>query len=248
MVNDVIVDARIEELTAEGGQIFCRGELDILVDYTSYEEDDAAGQGLRSRMSGYMSGGGKLWQALLSLPFELTAPGELSCAPLCHVETGYVKWFMVAPRALEMEIGLSVVSAEENTKNQKNKGGIVVEIDKEVMAGEATYQQDTSVTEAPWQEEKLIVSESAPEEIVLKKEVHEEGATEVYEEKDAEAKADIEETAPKVAVSEIKTEKIVALKPEAKESIEKIAIPEAKGSFTMKFMRDSDQWSVISDQ
>ncbi|MEG1537486.1 MAG: hypothetical protein RR387_04305, partial [Clostridiales bacterium] len=67
-INEIRTDIRSEQISSDGGKIYCVGEADLLIDYISFAGDtiDSA--------QGYMIGGGKQWQALLTMPFELMEP------------------------------------------------------------------------------------------------------------------------------------------------------------------------------
>ena len=116
-VREIKADISSHEITAEGGRIYCLGEVDLLIEYLSFAEG--------SQYPGYeayeqrLKGGGVMWQALLTLPFELQEEGEIVCPPLAELTVGQLNWFMVAPHALEMEMGLTLSWQDEGIPCQE---------------------------------------------------------------------------------------------------------------------------------
>ena len=102
-LTDVQVELRDGSCGGADGQIWCRGELDLLVDYRSWPVSGGAS---------YAAAGetGEEWQALLTLPLFLTgpgaAPGDGATPELVELE-----WYAVGAAALELE-GYCVLTPE----------------------------------------------------------------------------------------------------------------------------------------
>ncbi|MGI5891438.1 MAG: LysM peptidoglycan-binding domain-containing protein [Bacillota bacterium] len=94
-VSDIKVEVRKGQIIEEKGNIFCSGDIDILLDYISQDQEDISK--------------GNPWQVFLSLPFELVEEGHSNCPPLCDLEIENLEWFIVAPRALELNLRLLLV-------------------------------------------------------------------------------------------------------------------------------------------
>ena len=99
-VERVSGDLRDVYCGSSGGEAYCLGEADILVEYTSPPPP-----------AGLFAGGGDRpgsWQALLSFPFQLCGPGELPHDQACRVELEQLHWTMVASRAIELETAIRI--------------------------------------------------------------------------------------------------------------------------------------------
>lgn len=99
-IEELKIEVRKQEIVAEGGQLFCKGDIDILLDYLSQDENFVSG--------------GRSWQVLLSLPFEVQNEGYSACPPLCDLQIAELDWFVVAPRALELNLQLLLQSPKED--------------------------------------------------------------------------------------------------------------------------------------
>ncbi|MBQ1501901.1 MAG: hypothetical protein IIZ45_04720, partial [Firmicutes bacterium] len=123
-IDDVKADLAKAELRLDGKKLYCMGQLDVLVDYTSL----AASAGRRLFADGEEQG--KAWQALLDLPFALSE--DVFCPPGAEISAslGRLKWFMVAPRAFELEAdilaelpGRDIETEAEKYAPEKKDGG-----------------------------------------------------------------------------------------------------------------------------
>ena len=77
-LNDIRVDIRNPVVSCMEGRVYCSGEADLLLDYLSLEDSGEAVKGIWD--IGAEPPATKPWQALLTLPFELSEEGNLSCA------------------------------------------------------------------------------------------------------------------------------------------------------------------------
>lgn len=100
-VESVSGDLREVCCGSTGGEAYCMGEADILVEYTAP---------LRPAGLFESGGGGRpgSWQALLAFPFQLCGRGTLPRDSACRVELGPLNWTMVASRAIELETTVRV--------------------------------------------------------------------------------------------------------------------------------------------
>ena len=115
-VEAVSGDLREVRCGSTGGEAYCLGEADILVEYTA-----APGPcGL------FEFGGGptRTWQALLVFPFQLCGRGDLPGDSACRVELGPLSWTMVASRAIELEttVRVSYDTQEAETESGPEQG------------------------------------------------------------------------------------------------------------------------------
>jgi len=95
-INELRTDLREVELTLVAPQqLLIKGEMDILVDYNALPP---AGESINNS--------GEPWQALISLPFELTEQVQLAEVTDCRLSARAPKWFMLSPKAIEMEVEL----------------------------------------------------------------------------------------------------------------------------------------------
>jgi len=95
-INELRTDLREVELTLVAPQqLLIKGEMDILVDYNALLP---AGESINNS--------GEPWQALISLPFELTEQVQLAEVTDCRLSARAPKWFMLSPKAIEMEVEL----------------------------------------------------------------------------------------------------------------------------------------------
>ena len=123
-VNRITADLVRADIHGAEGQLYCMGELDILIDYTAFSSAD--GRHLFSYDSS--DRGEKPWQAFISLPFAFSEELTQDFCGVPHAELGDIKWFMVASRALEMEVNILIESEELNTDRKfagekKNENG-----------------------------------------------------------------------------------------------------------------------------
>ncbi len=91
-IENLKIDVRKKDISEENGYIFCAGDIDILIDYMSQDE--------RHINQGHP------WQVFISLPFEMKEKGHSKCPPLCELGVDDLQWFVVAPRALELNLSL----------------------------------------------------------------------------------------------------------------------------------------------
>lgn len=128
-VNNIRVDIRNPDIKGENGKIFCLGDADILLEYLSQDP----GSDLRPGIMVANESRGKTseplpWQALLTLPFELVNEGVMACPPLSLLSIEDIKWFVVAPRAIELEVTIKLLTDEDKwegdheTEMEKMKG------------------------------------------------------------------------------------------------------------------------------
>lgn len=101
-INQVRGDLRNLRCGSAGGEVYCIGEADILVDYISYMPGRNLGP-FAVPSTEQQPGCDQAWQALLTLPFQLSGCGELPADGPYRVELGDIEWCMVAARALEVE-------------------------------------------------------------------------------------------------------------------------------------------------
>ncbi|MEG1500730.1 MAG: hypothetical protein RR396_02125, partial [Clostridiales bacterium] len=90
-INDIKADIRNPKISSTDGRIFCRGEVDLLLDYLSQDENDQPNRSLMDWNEADKNSS-KPWQALLTLPFELMEDGDLPCPPLCALEIRDINW------------------------------------------------------------------------------------------------------------------------------------------------------------
>lgn len=118
-VERVSGDLRDVRCGSSGGEAYCLGEADILIEYTAPLSPAGVG-----------GAGGRpcSWQALLSFPFQLSGRGDLPRDSACRVELGELDWTMVASRAIELETAVRVSydppreeAAEMKTVQRKEK-------------------------------------------------------------------------------------------------------------------------------
>ncbi|MDR2713617.1 MAG: LysM peptidoglycan-binding domain-containing protein [Clostridiales bacterium] len=108
-VNNIKVDIREQQIRSDGGKTFCQGEADILIDYLSLDQGGEAGSFFRESHGLYPTPSGSPWQAMIFLPFDLLIEGELDCPPMWKLSVTDFQWLVVAPRALEMDLQLSLI-------------------------------------------------------------------------------------------------------------------------------------------
>ncbi len=169
-VDSIYVQLRTKELSSSAGKIYGLGDIDILIQYLSQNEQEAKDGIYASDRQDVPVG--KTWQALLACPFEFLVDGTIECAPLWKLETGTVEWFMVTPRVLEMNFevlilpptesdlvfsrsrydGTSCVELEfpwqDNQKGAVNKLSNIKEWKKENMDADIVSAQNTENIEA----------------------------------------------------------------------------------------------------
>ncbi len=106
-ISNLKVDIRNPQISSAEGKTLCRGDADLLLEYKALEDSGDISRSI------WQEGGDappptKPWQALLTLAIEALAQGEFSCPPLCQLEAGDIKWYVIAPRALELEFKLFI--------------------------------------------------------------------------------------------------------------------------------------------
>lgn len=120
-VCEIKADIGKADIHVEGEQVYCLGEIDIIIDYLSFSENN--GRHLFSeKNASYPESGGKEWQAMINLPFSLNEKADWDQQTPYIVSLGDIKWFMVAPRALEMEMEI-IVSEQTAGAQQFNTAG-----------------------------------------------------------------------------------------------------------------------------
>ncbi|MGI6361694.1 MAG: LysM peptidoglycan-binding domain-containing protein [Bacillota bacterium] len=223
-IEDLRIEVRNHKIVAEQEQLFCAGEVDILLDYTSHDKKHLSE--------------GKPWQVLISVPFEVDSAGHSSCPPLCDLEIVDVEWFVVAANALELNLQLRLVPPPEEQPcpgqlewEMRQKKVMKEELEENMketvngMHGDNLKEKETgqmpksskSVDKA-WQidsdkEETMeIVQKATVEEVAAEKAVVEETIIEKTVDKKAAAEEVIaeEQVAEKVAAEEMATKEIVA--------------------------------------
>ena len=119
-VERVSGDLRDVRCGSSGGEAYCLGEADILIEYTA--------------PLGPAGGRPCSWQALLSFPFQLSGRGDLPRDSACRVELGELDWTMVASRAIELETEVCVsydllreeaadIKTIQRTEKREREGG-----------------------------------------------------------------------------------------------------------------------------
>ena len=89
-----------------GGEAYCMGEADILIEYTA----PLGPSGLFAPQKGRPG----TWQALLSFPFQLCGEGNLPHDSAHRVELGPLCWSMVASRAIELDTEVRISYEQED--------------------------------------------------------------------------------------------------------------------------------------
>lgn len=122
-VERVSGDLRDVRCGSSGGEAYCLGEADILIEYTASLGPAGAAGGRPCS-----------WQALLSFPFQLSGRGDLPRDSACRVELGELDWTMVASRAIELETEVCVsydlpreeaadIKTIQRTEKREREGG-----------------------------------------------------------------------------------------------------------------------------
>jgi|GEM_PF-3640407 len=102
-INDIQVEMRLNQCGSAAGELYCLGEADILINYQSAPPPSSGG--LFGRNAGREEGSS--WQALLTLPVELHAPGvDPPVEPIAAL--GDLDWYMVSDRAVEVEAAVAI--------------------------------------------------------------------------------------------------------------------------------------------
>ena len=115
-VCEIKADIGKADIHVEGEQLYCLGEMDIIIDYLSFSAN--SGRHLFPDQSDtYPGGGGREWQAMINLPFSLNERVDLAANAEYIASLGDLKWFMVAPRALEMEMEIIITEQTVTTSN-----------------------------------------------------------------------------------------------------------------------------------
>lgn len=102
-------DLREVRCGAAGGEVYCIGEADILIEYMSGN----GGSGLFPLHPPTDQHGGDEWQALIALPFQLCSAGTLPPDTPYRVNLGPLEWCMAAAHAVELETYIELSYAEE---------------------------------------------------------------------------------------------------------------------------------------
>ena len=95
-VCDIRADIGKADIHVENGQIYCLGDLDILIDYMSFSPGEI-GRLFSGHSADQQSDEGREWQALLNLPFVMNEKTNLASDRAYEAAVGDLKWFMVAP-------------------------------------------------------------------------------------------------------------------------------------------------------
>lgn len=75
-VCEITADIGKADIHVEGEQVYCLGEMDIIIDYLSFSPN--SGRHLfPDHADTYPGGGGKEWQAMINLPFALNETADL---------------------------------------------------------------------------------------------------------------------------------------------------------------------------
>ena len=115
-VCEIKADIGKADIHVEGEQLYCLGEMDIIIDYLSFSAN--SGRHLFPDQSDtYPGGGGREWQAMINLPFSLNERVDLAANAEYIASLRDLKWFMVAPRALEMEMEIIITEQTVTTSN-----------------------------------------------------------------------------------------------------------------------------------
>ena len=85
------------------GELYCSGEVDILIEYTSC----ARATGIFNKSSS-AAPPSEPWQALLSFPFQLSSPVDVTEGCDFYVHLANLNWSMITARALELEGELQI--------------------------------------------------------------------------------------------------------------------------------------------
>ena len=174
-VERVSGDLRDVRCGSSGGEAYCLGEADILIEYTA-----------PLGPAGTAGGRPCSWQALLSFPFQLSGRGALPRDSACRVELGRLDWTMVASRAIELETEVRVsydlpreeaaeIKTIQRTEKREREGGWqMVSLNEEEgrpaveivdLSGNAEQEKiKQAVAEALAAQETVAVHEAAMEE------------------------------------------------------------------------------------
>lgn len=134
-------DLREVRCGSAGGEVYCIGEADILVEYLSCS---GSGGLFSSRPPTDQSAGGSEWQALLSLPFQLCVSGDLPPEAAYRVNLGRLEWTMVAARALELEA--EVIISYQATASDEAERELTSSIANDLDAGTETDEDRRELT------------------------------------------------------------------------------------------------------
>ena len=133
-INDIKVDIRNPEIKGENGKIYCLGDCDILLEYLSQDTEKDIKRGIMLGEDAISKNSEpRPWQAMITLPFALAEEGEMVCPPLSQIEVTDVKWFVVAPRAMELEVTIKLLVEEDQLQASAEMEGALEEcINQEV--------------------------------------------------------------------------------------------------------------------
>ena len=115
-VNHVMGDLRDVRCGMSGGEVYCFGEADILIDYISCSKRNNLFSSGRDAPT--QNAEAQAWQALLSFPFQLSGKGTLPTGSEYHVNLSALEWNMVTARAVELECRLVIAwETEQETSS-----------------------------------------------------------------------------------------------------------------------------------
>ena len=123
-IDHIQADLSNKDIFIEHQRMYCRGDLDVMVDYTSFPLD----RGSHIFPEHCRPEQGRAWQALLNIPFALSEDIDCMMTEPLNIALGDINWFMVAPQALEMEVeilisGKEIADAPKTRENRQKKDG-----------------------------------------------------------------------------------------------------------------------------
>ena len=209
-VCEITADIGKADIHVEGEQVYCLGELDIIIDYLSFSPNN--GRHLfPDHADTYPGGGGKEWQAMINLPFALNETAALDSSAEYSAALGDIKWFMVAPRALEMEMEIVItveipVRAYDNIKSnkqqlltdkeQKKDGGWQMVSISDMETDMVAENDNIATAAAPQDDASAQTTVTVSTATVATEEVNVTAEQEGSQEKDVAAETDIETALP----------------------------------------------------
>lgn len=108
-VQNVMGDIRDVRCGMSGGEVYCFGDADILIEYLSdARRNELFGE---SQSPPDYDNGVREWQAMLTFPFQLRGAGELPPGATYRVNFGPMDWRMITSRAIELETSIIIESA-----------------------------------------------------------------------------------------------------------------------------------------
>lgn len=223
-VCEITADIGKADIHVEGEQVYCLGELDIIIDYLSFSPNN--GRHLfPDHADTYPGGGGKEWQAMINLPFALNETAALDSSAEYSAALGDIKWFMVAPRALEMEMEIVItveipVRAHDNIKSnkqqlladkeQKKDGGWQMVSISDMETDMVAENDNIATAAAPQDDASAQTTVTVSTATVATEEVNVTAEQEGSQEKDVAAEADIETALPATdnSVDDVEAEEV----------------------------------------